>query len=413
MINQTEKKVYQEIASTTQAQTTGAFIGTLNEIRLHELVKRYAEIDCHKAGADQELQALREEIKNLIESNRGGTTGMHGFIGERVQVSFSNAWAVMQGQEKAYTLIDDNGMTDYLRGNTLIQQKACLSDKALGLTHIAAHAEKYPVFIQENGIYQIPKDFYAKYQRFVNMAEETALKLRKEDLRMWKRVQEFKAAVPEAKVEPMVVTYDEIQAGAVNGTIDREMAAVEKEYRKQRNAAENACKPTVHEGLKVTACSAALEGIVDGSISILEHKQERGKIRNFEKEDWKEIGIDTAKGIGKGAIRGTAVYAATNIVHVPADVASATVTGAFGVIENSSRYIKGECTGKECAIGIADACASAAVSAISTKLGRRFIPIPFLGPLIGNAAGTLLYKVAKKPIIKLLNSLTETEACPT
>ena len=412
MINQTEKKVYQEIASTTQAQTTGAFIGTLNEIRLHELVKRYAEIDCHKAGADQELQALREEIKNLIESNRGGTTGMHGFIGERVQVSFSNARAVMQGQEKAYTLIDDNGMTDYLRGNTLIQQKACLSDKALGLTHVAAHAEKYPAFIQENGIYQIPKDFYAKYQRFVNMAEETALKLRKEDLRMWKRVQEFKAAVPEAKVEPMVVTYDEIQAGAVNGTIDREMAAVEKEYRKQRNAAENACKPTVQEGLKVAAYSAALEGIVDGSISILEHKQERGKIRDFEKEDWKEIGIDIAKGIGKGAIRGTAVYAATNIVHVPADVASATVTGAFGVIEKSSRYIKGECTGKECAIGIADACASAAVSAISTKLGRRFIPIPFLGPLIGNAAGTLFYKVAKKPIIRLFNSLMETEACP-
>ena len=255
------------------------------------------------------------------------------------------------------------------------------------------------------------KDFYEKYQRFVNMTEEVALKLRKEDLRMWKRVQEFKSAVPEAKVEPMVVTYDEIQAGAVNGTIDREMASVEKEYRKQRNAAENACKPTLQEGLKVTACSAALEGLVDGGVSILEHKQERGKIRNFEKEDWKEIGIDTAKGVGKGAVRGAAVYAATNVAHIPAGIASATVTGAFGVIENSSRYIKGECTGKECAIGIADACASAAVSAISTELGRRFIPIPFLGPLIGNAAGTLLYKVAKKPIIRLFNSFMDAEPC--
>ena len=88
-----------------------------------------------------------------------------------------------------------------------------------------------------------------------------------------------------------------------------------------------------------------------------------------------------------------------------------TVTGTFGVIENSSRYIKGECTGKECAIGIADACASAAVSAISTELGRRFIPIPFLGPLIGNAAGTLLYKVAKKPIIRLFNSFMDAEPC--
>ena len=216
MTERMEKKTYQEIASTTQAQTTGAFVGTLNEIRLHELLRRYSEIDCHKAGAEQELQALREEIKTLIESNRGGATGMHGFIGERVQVSFSNARAVMQGQEKTYTLIDDNGMTDYLRGNTPIQQKACISDKALGLTHVADPAENYPVFIQDNGIYQIPKDFYEKYQRFVNMTEEVALKLRKEDLRMWKRVQEFKSAVPEAKVESMVVTYDEIQAGAVS-----------------------------------------------------------------------------------------------------------------------------------------------------------------------------------------------------
>ena len=411
MTDRMEKKTYQEIASTTQAQTTGAFIDTLNGIRLNELLQRYSVIDCHKTGAEQELLALRDDIKKLIESSRGGATGMHGFIGERVQVSFSNARAAMQGQEKAYMLIDDNGMTDYLRGKTLIQQKACISDKALGLTHVVAHSEKYPIFIQQNGIYQIPRDFYEKYQRFVNMAEETALKLRKEDLRMWKRVQEFKAAVPEAKVEPMVVTYDEIQAGAVNGTIDREMASVEKEYRKQRNAAENACKPTLQEGLKVTACSAALEGLVDGGVSILEHKQERGKIRNFEKEDWKEIGIDTAKGVGKGAVRGAAVYAATNVAHVPAGIASATVTGAFGVIENSSRYIKGECTGKECAIGIADACASAAVSAISTELGRRFIPIPFLGPLIGNAAGTLLYKVAKKPIIRLFNSFMDAEPC--
>ena len=100
MINQTEKKVYQEIASTTQAQTTGAFIGTLNEIRLHELVKRYAEIDCHKAGADQELQALREEIKNLIESNRGGTTGMHGFIGNGCRLASPMPGLLCRGRRK-------------------------------------------------------------------------------------------------------------------------------------------------------------------------------------------------------------------------------------------------------------------------------------------------------------------------
>lgn len=400
MENRKEKKTVIYIAASCQEQSTGVFVNTLNEIRLKELLKKYTSIDLRKADADQELASLREQIAQLKQSNRGGTTGMHGFIGERVQVSFSNERAAMQGAPKAYFLIDDNGMTDYTRGSDLIQQKACISDKSLGLTFVAAHADNYPVFLEKHGIYQIPKDFYALYRRFVNMPEEVALKLRKEDLRMWKRVQDFKASVPNAKIEPMVATYGEIQAGAIDGTIDREEARLNMEYSKQREAAKYSCRATLKEGIRVTASSAAIEGLVDGGFSVFEHMQDGTKIRDFEQDDWKEIGKDALKGCAKGAVRGAFVYTVTNTTQIPASAASAAVTGAFSIAEATTHYVKGECTTKEYVAGIADGCIGAAVSAASTELGKRLIPIPFLGPIIGNAVGTFLYKSAKRIWIK-------------
>ena len=411
MENTSKKTSYGEMTKATQEQATGAFVDTLNAIRLRELVRRYAEIDRRKAGADQELESLVRDIKKLIESNRGGTTGMHGFIGERVQVGFCNERAVMQGLKASYRLIDDNGMTDYMRNDILIQQKACQSDKALGLTHIVAHSKKYPCYVEKNGIYQIPKDFYMKMQKFMNMPESEAFKLRKEDLRMWRKVQEFKTAMPGVKVESMVVTYGEIQVGAVESTIEKEKASVQKEYNKQRNEAEYACRPTVTEGIKATAASAAIEGVTDGVVSVLEHKQDGKKIKDFDREDWKEIGIDAAKGAGKGAARGAIVYAATNVAHIPAGAASAAVTGGVVIVENAVKYAKGECDGKECLGKIADGCMLTAVSAVSAEIGKKLIPIPVVGPILGSAIGTGIYKLAKKPILKLYRFFFDAEPC--
>ena len=395
------------IISSTEEQVTGAFVDMLNSIRAKELLRKNEAVDARKSVADQELLKLREDIEQLIESNRGGKTGMHGFIGERVQVGFANERAIMQGAAPEYVLLDDNGMTDYLRGQTLIQQKACISDKSLGLTHVLSHSEKYPIFLEKDGVYQIPKDFYEKYKRFLEMPESIALKLRKEDLRMWRRVQEFHEVMPDAKVEPMVATYAEIQADAVGTTIRREADAVERKYQKQRRSAEESCRATIQEGAKVTLCSAILEGTVNGGVSILEHKQDGKRIKDFSREEWKEIGIDTAKGMGKGAVRGAAVYATTNVINMPASVATATVTGAFTVVEKTIDFSRGEYTGKEYATELADGCISVVVSAVSSELGRKLIPIPVVGPLIGNAVGMFIYKVTRGQIIKIIVS-TET-----
>ena len=143
-----------------------------------------------------------------------------------------------------------------------------------------------------------------------------------------------------------------------------------------------------------------LEGAVNGGISILEHKQEGKRIRDFSKKEWKEIGTDVAKGMGEGAIRGATVYAATNIINMPASAATASVTGVFTVVEKTIDFSNGKYNGKEYASEIADGIMSVAVSTISSELGRKLIPIPVMGSIIGNAVGMFIYKFARDKIVK-------------
>ena len=384
-----------EVMTTTRDQATAGFVDMLNQIRLDHLLQRLVEISSRRDNAIAEIETLRTDIVKLIDSNRGGIKGAHGFIGERVQVVFCNARAIIQGESPLYYLVDDNGMTDYLRGDVLIQQKACISDKALGLTHILEHADKYPAFLDQKGVYQIPKDFYEIYTNYVGMTKESAGKLLKDEYRMWRRVQSFHDTAPDIKVEPMVVTYSEIQAGNVMDTIERETNRIEKFCRDQENLAKIACRPTWPEGIRVTVTSAAIEGLVDGGLSLAEHTLQRKKICNLDKRDWTEIGIDAAKGVGKGAVRGAVTYFATNLLKLPAPIASAGVTAAFSIKREMKHLRDGDITEQQFGYAVLEAIADTTVGAISAELGKRLIHIPVVGPLVGNAIGMFIWGLGK------------------
>lgn len=390
-----DKSTAYEVTTTTQDQATAGFVDMLKQIRLDNLLQRLMEISDRRDDATAEIERLRADIIKLIDSNRGGIKGVHGFIGERVQVVFCNARAIIQGENPLYYLVDDNGMTDYLRGNVLIQQKACISDKALGLTHVLAHADKYPAFLNQNGVYQIPKDFYEIYIRYIGMSKEAAGKLLKDDYRMWRRVQSFHNAAPKIKVEPMVVTYSEIQAGNVMDSIERETEHIEKYCQDQKVLAKIASRPTWSEGIKVTATSATIEGLVDGGLSLAKHIRQDKRIRDLDKHDWSEIGIDAAKGVGKGAVRGAVTYSATNLLNMPAPIATAGVTAAFGVGKEVKSLRAGDITKRQFGYTVSEVIADTAVSAISSELGKRLIRIPVVGPLVGNAIGIFIWSLGK------------------
>ena len=384
------------VVEQSENQGLASLVRLVNQIRQQKACERLSYLRHCKSSSFQELREMETSITQVIDSNRGGAKGVHGFIGERAQVGISNARSLMDGQAPQYYLIDDNGMTDYFRGTLPIQQKACISDNTLGLTHVKTHCNNYPEYISEqNGIYQIPRDFYATYKRLRDMPANEAGKLLKADWRLWKRVQAFQEECPDCVIEPMVVDYADIQTNAIGQTIGRERLALERVYRKRRAVAIKMGKASLREGTKIVACSAAIEGLVDGGLSVIDHLQEGKSFSELDREDWCDIGADALQGVGKGAVRGGAVYAMTNLMGIPAPIAGASVSVVFVTADAAAKYVNGDIDGAEYAETIAEGCLNATVCAAFAKIGEKIIKIPILGSLVGGAVGMLTCELIK------------------
>lgn len=395
------------VITATKDQSSAIITDTLNKIRSDRRNKDIMIIDIDYNNSCRELQSGLDSIKLVIESNRGGEKGMHGFIGERAQVHILNSNALVIGEKPLYTLLDDNGPTDYLRGDTLIQQKACRSDGMLGLNHVQNHADIYTFYISAGGIYQIPKDFYETYHKLLHTPEIIATKMRNEDYKLWKKIQSFAQENPDITIEPMAVSYGEIQARTIDKTLYQVSEDHKQIHKDRTQEAIKLHKANIKECTRVTICSATIEGSVDGALYFIRKLQDGKKLSEFNTTDYKDIGIETAKGAGKGAIRGATVYALTNTIGMPAPIATASITAAFEITEEVIKYSKGETTGKEFAKNSAWHCLDVTVSAVSSMLGAKYItkllPAKYksyaiFGSLIGNGLGMLVYGFAKSEI---------------
>lgn len=399
-----------ERITSTESQVTGACVDIINQNRNNILVSSITSANNDYLAAVNEMQTGRKLVHELIASNRGGNTGAHGFIGEITQVHVSNAKALSVGKAAEYILLDDDGPVDYLRGNTPIQQKAYNSKGFFSLKPSLGHANKYPFFVTTGGIYQIPKDQFEEYTRLLYMPKEQAGKLLKHDFRMWKKVQEFHAENSDLVIEPMVVSYDEIQVGTIDNTLDR----ISEDLKSTRdNRIEEAIingKPSVSECAKVTAFSALLEGSAAGMQCIWNKTSDGQRIAEFDAEDWKEVGIESAKGTGKGGLRGAATYTLTNCAGIPGPFAAAAVTTSFETAEDIHAYKSGEMDAEELITNISEHVLDGSVSAVCTWAGMaacaKYLPANTLGGkalqlgwgLAFNYVGMKLYQSVKSKL---------------
>ena len=327
-----------EKCSSTLHQWSGILTEVLRQERIETKASKILMAYENHAEAVDTLQEGRKSIQNLIASNRGGATGMHGFIGERAQVYISNALSLAEGKGAHYLLLDDNGAVDYLRDGIRIQQKACNSGNMLGMDHIVRHDKMYPRFTPEGGIYQIPKDQYHNYLRYLNMESSIASKLRRSEFRTWKNIQAFTVAHPDITIEPMVVTYDEIQVGNIEGTLDNYKKQIDDKRDERIREAVNASRASLGEGVKVTAFSALLEGGVVGVLCFVGKTKQGTPLEKFSTEDWTDVGKTTAKSAGRGAVRGAATYILVNGIGIPGPFVSAGITTSFKITEDVMDY---------------------------------------------------------------------------
>lgn len=393
------KKMNEKNIKYTQEQAVASWVQYLNTIKFENLMNNLNKQDTNLDEAVASLDNTLNEINKLINSNRGGEKGIHGFIAEISEVGIGNAKENIKGKNSVYEWINDNGATDLLRNGINIQQKYYQKD--LSLSAINEHLKKYPNFIKEGGKYQIPKDQYEKIQYLRSITEDEANKLATSDgmfsLKQWKKVNDFfkNGTIDINSVEPANLEYSEVQRNTINNTINNEKEKIKETDNEIRKKINEENKPTLGEGIKVATVSSVMEGGTTFVSLIIKKKKEKKFIKNFTLEDWQEIikksGISTVK----GGVRGASLYFFTNYTKTPSAVSNALTTSAFGVAEQVYLYKKGRITENELLENSELLYLDASVSAISSVLGQTIIPIPIIGVIIGNAIGLKMYEVAK------------------
>ena len=391
-----------KVLKSSQEQAVGAWIDYLNQVRIDRLLKVLSEQDVNLSDALSHIEwAVTNISENIIERNRGGDKGMHGFIAEIAECGIGNARERVAGQAASHVWIDDNGPSDILRGVTEIQQKFVQSGGHLSLKAVLEHLEHYPDYIANGGEYQIPKDHYDKIMEYLSMPESVANKLPTSNgefsLRQWKEVHEFfeTSGVSKSDLEPSALSYDQVQKGTITDTLDHEKENLREQDESRRREAYEESKPTLSEGLKATAVGAAVEGATDFALAVFKKRKSGKKLKDFSSEDWNEIGLQTGKGTIRGGVRGATVYTLTNFTATPGAVASAMVTAGFGVAQQVHRFRNGTLSELELIENAEIICLDASVSALSTLIGQVAIPVPILGAIIGNSIGMMLYKIGK------------------
>ena len=385
------------ILKSTQEQAVASWIDHLNQLRLNELIEKLAQQDMNLDEAMGMLQKIRDFVaspQNILGSN----ATKHGEIAENVQVYISNARNVIEGLKPEYTFegVGRLAPEDYLKNGTPIQSKFYSSD--IGnrtFDAICGHLKDYPDFMKNGGTYDIPKD---QYEHIVDILNKKSSLLSRSEATLVKKIREWEqenGVTFTDKVNPAVANYADVQIGTVNETVNKEEASIKEKDQEIRDKAYENSKPTLKEGAKATAASAAIEGGMVFCLKVAEKLKAGKKITEFTEDDWKDVGISTAKGTGTGALRGAVIYGMTNFTATPAAVASALVSATVGTLSQAYKYKVGQIGEEDFLINSQALTLEVSVSAISSVLGQVAIPIPVLGAVIGNAMGSFLYGIVK------------------
>lgn len=391
----------ERVIKSTQEQAVAAWISYLNQARLDELIIKLNQQDINLEESLKEL----EEIKQFIGDPThilGSATTKHGEIAEHMQVNFANARRAIQGLSKNHTF-DGVGRTapeDYIRDGQQVQSKFYngLKSTFFGKHALLEHMETYPDFVKNGGSYDIPKDQYEKMVELLDKYKKNPSQLNTSDYNLAKKIDDFlnsKGMELGKDINPSVAEYKEVQQGTVNQTINREENSIHEEDVKRREQAYQNARPTLKEGVTAVGVSSTVEGGITFCISVARKRKEKN-FSEFTVDDWKEVGIDTGKGAVKGGIRGGVIYTLTNFTATPANVASAYVTAAFGIVSQTKALEEGKVSEEDFIINCETICLDVTVSAIASVVGQALIPIPILGAVVGNVTGEFIYELCKK-----------------
>lgn len=384
------------------AQISGSIVDTFNSQRAFMEIENLLRQDRNFSNALSEVSKVRDFI-GTPENILGSQSTKHGEIAEYVQVCISNARAYLHGNQQVATL-DGVGRTsaiDYIMDSVNVQSKFynglnnTLSNGVLG------HLGKYPGFTNDGSYYHIPKDQYDIIVKILN--GDSVVDLSDNTLRAIRnnieKIENTTGTSFLNVVKPSISEYRSVQQGVIHNTLDVHESDLTAQNDVIKDEIRELHEASLSDGLKVTA-SAALVGAAVSFTGRLYRYHKNGK-NVFKGEltvsDWKELGVDTAKGSVVGGISGAAIYGLTNYANLSAPFAAAIVGASKGVSSLYNDLNNGDITLEEFVNDSLLICSESAIVGMATFAGQTLIPIPVLGAVLGSIAGqTLLNLIGEK-----------------
>lgn len=383
----------------TQEQATASWIGYLYKLRIYRIREAFRKQDFNLSEAMKELNLLKLFVADK-DHILGNLSTKHGEIAEHCQVNISNARNLVRGLEAEYTFnnVGRTAPEDYLRLGEFVQSKFYNGEKGT-IKAIIKHLMTYPDFLKNGGSYEIPSDQYANIARIIDIYESgNRSQLSSEDMSIFRAVMRMKEESGidfKTHIRSSVVSYEDVQVGVVDTTIENEETSVKVTDLDERKKVVNNNRPNVREAISVSLKSALLEGGIKVVIAYIQKRKNGKSLRHYSIEDWKDLGIEFSKGSAKGGVRGGVVYMLTNFTATPACLASAYVTASFGIYELLGQYRRGNLDAEQFVIYSEALTLDVSISALASFTGQVLIPIPVLGAIIGNVAGEIIFGVCK------------------
>lgn len=401
-------------------QIIGSTVDFINQERIQKLKEELARILANETSAiNQQNQSLIEalaQVKNIRdflnspENILGSNLTKHGEIAEQIEVGIRNARDLIEGRQPTATF-DGVGRTapeDYIIDGIKVQSKF-INGINNNLDHVIKHMNKYPDFVQEGSYYHIPKDTYQKIQQILDgnpppdLSSRTVNKILEKVAEIEKKSGKSFSDV----VKPSVSDYNEVQRGVVNDTLNKHEADlkarskqkiedIRKNADKEREKAQQKSKPNLQEGIKAGLIGAAISGGMNIALFVYKKHREGKNIFQFDENDWRDLGIDFAKGGAKGGITGFSIYALTNFTNMSAPMASAFVSSAFGISKLATDLSEGKISMSDFIVQGQLTCLESGMVALGATVGQTMIPIPIIGTLIGSFATSILMNLTKK-----------------
>jgi hypothetical protein len=375
-------------------QLYGAIVGEIQKPRIVDEINNLNIQDANFSKAVEQIDNVRQFVgtpKHIL----GSQTTKHGEIAEQVEVGVRRARQALEGKDMTATF-DGVGRTapaDYLIDGIAVQSKF-INGTNNNLYAVLGHMDKYSNFGRDGSIYHIPKDEYEIIQKIINDEAVDGFRL--------KTIEAIKENVTRIETEtgkqftdvikPGISTYAEVQQGRVHQTLDIHEKKLSNQNSIKREEIIQDHNPSIAEGAKVASVAGAVGAAVSLTTALYKKNKEGKRFYKgeFTKEDWKEVGIETAKGGAVGAVSGVAIYSLTNYASLSAPFAGAVVSATKGMSSLISDLNNEEINQEEfLELGMV-VCSESAVVGIAAAIGQTAIPIPILGAVIGSVAGSML-----------------------